>query len=439
MENLSHLRVYRKLHPKIQEALIDFHTSPKNEDIQHKFYANFLSYINIWSTRDIPTFGVNVSIDGMNLYYNPDFVDTLDKGSIYFILIHEIYHLLFNHQSRTIKAGNEQKLSNIVQDWIINELIGYHHNLKYIYPPRDAEGKNIGAFLPKEYDGPLVYEALYIWAKNKRDEIEKNNQNSDKDSNQKQTKKSNQNSGYGKFGKTFDTWSLKDQLSGTEELEVFDVHLEDEVPNEIADEKRAMVVEKIRARGIELGDMKFVLENLNPPPVDNPLKKLRGIISEAISKQSSYKTYRKLSRREEEGFKGKKKVGYTINVLLDTSGSMESEFETVLSYLLNAGATINLVQCDAEVKDFVVIKSQNDVKNLKIKGLGGTVLQPGIDYFVEQGLNNMPIAILTDGYTDTLNLEQFPSSIILYTERECPTVGNYEQVKINTNKSFSYE
>ena len=41
MENLAHMRVYRKLHPKIQEALIDFHTSPNNSDIQHKFYANF--------------------------------------------------------------------------------------------------------------------------------------------------------------------------------------------------------------------------------------------------------------------------------------------------------------------------------------------------------------------------------------------------------------
>jgi predicted metal-dependent peptidase len=453
---LSYLRTCSKLHPKIQEELVQFATST-NKKLRHPFYSNFLSFINIWETREIKTAGVNVSMSGLNLYYNPDWFETLKPENIRFILVHEIYHLLFSHHSRTIEHGFEHELSNIVQDWIINELISKHHSNKLFSPPVDEHGRNIGVFLPKEYDGPLIYEAVYVWAKEKRDELLKNikiksiqndNQSQTADNNVQNQDNKNEESkngeqqigciktrGYGEHGKSFDTWSVEDQLLGNALQKAFDQHIEDEISKELSDEKRDMVIEKIKSRGVERGDMEEILQKLNPPPSENPLKRLRSIISESSSKKYSYKTYQKMSRREEEGLKGKKRSGGIINVLLDTSGSMSGQFEHVLSYLINAGSDIKLIQCDTAIEsEIIMIKSKRDIEKIKIKGLGGTVLQPGIDFFVNNGLNRHPLVILTDGYTDKLDLSKFQTSMILYTDVPCPTYDTVEQVHIKNKK-----
>jgi predicted metal-dependent peptidase len=113
---------------------------------------------------------------------------------------------------------------------------------------------------------------------------------------------------------------------------------------------------------------------------------------------------------------------------------MSSEFVKILGYLLDIGSEINLVQCDTKIHEFKKITKNSQIKNIKIKGLGGTILQPGIDYFKDNKMGQYPLAILTDGYTDTLNLSGFPKTIILYTEKECPTISNVEQYYVGKNK-----
>jgi predicted metal-dependent peptidase len=132
-----------------------------------------------------------------------------------------------------------------------------------------------------------------------------------------------------------------------------------------------------------------------------------------------------LNRRNIAGLKGKKKEGFVINAILDTSGSMEGVFENVLSYVFQDNIILNMIQCDTEVKDFKVIKNKNQLSKMSIKGLGGTTLQPAIDYIAAGKLNKVNTVILTDGITDVLNFSKICGKVLIITnETECQIVSN---------------
>jgi predicted metal-dependent peptidase len=49
---------------------------------------------------------------------------------------------------------------------------------------------------------------------------------------------------------------------------------------------------------------------------------------------------------------------------------------------------------------------------MKILGLGGTVLQPAIDYVVEN-FNEFNTVVLTDGYCDSLDLSRVKGKVLM--------------------------
>jgi predicted metal-dependent peptidase len=49
---------------------------------------------------------------------------------------------------------------------------------------------------------------------------------------------------------------------------------------------------------------------------------------------------------------------------------------------------------------------------MKIHGLGGTVLQPSID-FVEQHYNEYNTVVLSDGYTDNLDISRLRGNVLM--------------------------
>ena len=49
---------------------------------------------------------------------------------------------------------------------------------------------------------------------------------------------------------------------------------------------------------------------------------------------------------------------------------------------------------------------------MKIHGLGGTVIQPSIDYVVEH-YNEFNTVVLSDGYTDTLDLSKLRGRVLM--------------------------
>lgn len=100
----------------------------------------------------------------------------------------------------------------------------------------------------------------------------------------------------------------------------------------------------------------------------------------------------------------------TFGIVLDTSGSMDRTLlakclGTIASYCAARDVLrVRLVFCDAMAYDQGYVAADDIGNRVKVKGRGGTVLQPGIDLlekardFPEKG----PILIITDGDCDRL-------------------------------------
>jgi predicted metal-dependent peptidase len=104
----------------------------------------------------------------------------------------------------------------------------------------------------------------------------------------------------------------------------------------------------------------------------------------------------------------------TFGVVLDTSGSMD---RALLAKALGAIASYSasrdvpaarVVFCDAVAYDQGYMAPDEISRYVKVRGRGGTILQPGVDLlerandFPEQG----PLLIITDGYCDHVRIRR---------------------------------
>jgi len=87
------------------------------------FFAELSRYIRKVPTKDLPTAGVTYDqqYDDITMYWNPDFFASLSETDIRGVLIHEFYHLIFQHITARIKKPHQ--LWNIATDLAINSII----------------------------------------------------------------------------------------------------------------------------------------------------------------------------------------------------------------------------------------------------------------------------------------------------------------------------
>ena len=99
---------------------------------------------------------------------------------------------------------------------------------------------------------------------------------------------------------------------------------------------------------------------------------------------------------------------------LDTSGSMDSQLlgqalGAIASYSISHDVSfVRVVFCDAFAYDQGYMVPEALAQRVKVKGRGGTVLQPGID-LLERSQDfpkNGPLLIITDGYCDNLHIRR---------------------------------
>ncbi|MEM1182542.1 MAG: VWA-like domain-containing protein, partial [Acidobacteriota bacterium] len=104
----------------------------------------------------------------------------------------------------------------------------------------------------------------------------------------------------------------------------------------------------------------------------------------------------------------------TFGVVLDTSGSMDRKLlakalGAIASYSLSRDvAAVRLVFCDAAAYDQGYVPPETIAHRVRVKGRGGTVLQPGLD-LLDDALDfpkSGPVLIITDGYCDRLRVRR---------------------------------
>jgi predicted metal-dependent peptidase len=487
------------------------------------YYGEFNLHVNFIEQDSIGTCAINVTSKGMNFLYSPKFLEDMSQKEVNFITLHEDFHLLFNHPKRTVTGQYDHKLSNIVQDMIINHIIWEDIPHSFVEIPKNKDGKNMALFVPKEYTGKLIFEELYEWLKDEKEKWKKQQkQNSQcqsckgtgKKQNEKQKSQNQQGHGqvddqevqgrnsqgqkqekekgqgegqdqgqqgqgggkgghkqgdqgescpdcqgtgnkdgkdstgkpsYGPYGKnpskdgeSLDTWSKEQIFQDMENNngEYMDKHISDDVNEEMREAMVKDVMERLAARGLSAGNIETTLNKLRKKRKDY-LREIKRAISNMIFGTVKQKTIIKPNRRQISGLKGNRKVKNKINVGLDTSGSMGGTFEKVLSYVYRNDIEINLIESDTQVNWVQNIKNKKKLESIPIKGLGGTCLQPMIDYIVEH-FNEYNTVFLTDGYTDTLDFSKVKGRVLIISiGTKCPiskSNGKIKQIIIENEK-----
>jgi predicted metal-dependent peptidase len=418
----------KNIHDKLLESI-------KNMIIVQRYalpyYGEFNLHVNFHKSDSLPTCGVNISSRGFNFYYNSEFLDGMSQKEVNFVVLHEDFHLLFNHPRRTIVGQFDPKLANIAQDMIINHIIWEDINHDFVDIPKNKEGENIALFIPKEYTGKYIFEELYHWLRDQNDEWK-----SMKDSGQDTSGKFGK--GYGEYGKDpqgkgkgmIETPSMDSIFDNMENNNGcwLDTHLGDEVPEEYRDQIVKDIMDKLKSRGLSSGDVEKTIGKLRKKRKDY-LSEIKRSISSEIMGYIKDKTIVRPNRRGIPGMKGNRKIKSKINVILDTSGSMSSEFDKVMSYIYRNDIEINLIQCDTEVKSVSTIKNRFKLDKIKIRGLGGTVLNPAIVH-VAENFNNYNLCILTDGATDRLDFSKISGKVLIISSgTKCPIAKSNGKVK----------
>jgi len=243
-----------------------------------------------------------------------------------------------------------------------------------------------------------------------------------------------------KDGNPIDTWSKEQIFQDMENNngEYLDKHIGDDVPEEMRDAMVKDVMERLAARGLSAGNVEQTLNKLRKKRKDY-LKEIKRAVSNMIFGTVKQKTIVKPNRRQISGLKGTRKVKTKINVILDTSGSMggQGTFERVLNYVYRNDIEINFIESDTEIKWVENLKSAKKLESLPIKGLGGTVMQSGINYVVEH-FNQFNTVLLTDGYTDTLDCSKLKGKLLIISVGvKCPigrTNNKVKQIVIEGNE-----
>ena len=203
------------------------------------------------------------------------------------------------------------------------------------------------------------------------------------------------------------------------EGQFMDMHIADEVPEEIREQITNEAIDRLRSRGLIKGDMEQVINKLRKKRKDY-LREIKRAISNEIMGTEKNKSITRPNRRGIEGLKGYIKVKTKINVIVDTSGSMSGLHTKVLAYIYRNDIVCNLIQCDTTVHSVETIKKKSSLDSIKLKGFGGTIIQPAFDLVVEK-YNKYNTVLLTDGATDSLKLDKINGRVlIITTDYPCP-------------------
>ena len=88
-----------------------------------------------------------------------------------------------------------------------------------------------------------------------------------------------------------------------------------------------------------------------------------------------------------------------------------------------------MIQCDTQVQCSEKIKSKKELEKVKIQGLGGTVMQPGIDY-MKDNFPQYSTLMLTDGYTDSLDFSGYKGKVLIISNgSKCPIEVSNGKIK----------
>jgi predicted metal-dependent peptidase len=352
-------------------------------------FAGLVRAIKIELDSRVPTIGVFAS---GRLAVNPQFVQQLQDNELVFVLAHEIFHLALRTHDRAV--GSDPLQFNYAHDYIINDIL--RGELGFAHVPAgglDWPGARLMSaeeiLLQMERNPDQGQRGPGVWSRGDR--------GSQRGSGQDQNAE-----GDGPRGDVLDSrleraWypddSASDQQAQTDAVK--------EMAGKALSLGRAMDAMKGRGRGTDPGaDNQYVtaLRGLYRTPWEMALQ--RWLESVAPGPRTFVRPSRRGADRTDVVLPGRRREGWILNVVLDTSGSMTDEIPRVLGAIADfcdaaAVDQVRLVQCDTAVTSDQFLTPEQLARH-EISGYGGSDLSPALRHLADDARVEAVI-VLTDG------------------------------------------
>jgi predicted metal-dependent peptidase len=341
------------------------------------YLTGLIRTIQLHWTERVPTMGIFAS---GRLVMNPTFVESLSPQELVFVLAHELFHLTLRTHQRG--EGTDPHDFNCAHDYIINDML--RSELQMPIPASGLDWPGARNLSAEKLMGEMQRSGSrpsQCWA-----------------------------GPGGGLGGLSDNGETGDVLDNSMEREWYpqaaDQRERIRKVAEEADRAAGMqaLMEAMKGKGTEAGqheDSVAALRGLYRPPWELALQ--RWLDAVAPGERSYARPSRRSGDRSDIVLPGRKREGWTLHIILDTSGSMAEEVPRALGAIADfseaAGVDrIHLIQCDTEVGRDEVL-SPAEVSRWQVSGFGGSDLTPAMLRLGEDPEAQVAI-VLTDGDID---------------------------------------
>ena len=332
------------------------------------FYGHVMQSLPRSFSTSIKTAAVGINNGLLEMLFNADFfINELNASERVAVLKHEILHIVFRHLYRNKKYEKVKWTYNIAADLVVNQYIGsWQLPVNAIKINRFPELKLMEKQTLEYYiEKLLTYE--------------------------------------------------NEKLSLIVPADYFDSHdIWNEMSNEIIDSSKDIATYKLDRIIIDAYEKATNSKNHGDIPLQIKQailkiqssyksninwKKSLKIFAQHSMRSSVFLTHNRISKRFKTRPGVKIKRSEKLLVAIDTSGSISEKeldvFFREIDLIYKTGAEIDIVECDAEVKDFYKYKG---VSPENVTGRGGTDFDPVFEFINKGKLNYDGCIYLTDGY-----------------------------------------
>jgi predicted metal-dependent peptidase len=346
--------------------------------------AELCPAVTVATDERVPTAGIFPS---GRMVLSPTWFASLSAADALFVVAHELMHLLLRTHDR--RGGEDARIVNIAHDYIINDMLS------------DALGRDVpasGLEMPGARNMSL--EELAHQIRRMRDD------------------------------EPFSSF-----LGANEALDVLDEDLEKEwFPEELREiDLAGEKVRQLALRAASVGELRRVLEAASTagdagsggghatfdalrsayrPPWQEALQ--TWMEATAPGARSYARASRRGADRTDVVLAGRRREGWTLHIVLDTSGSMLHELPRILGTIASfcEGANVSMVhilQCDVAVtKDEIVDVEQ--LRSFELGGFGGSDMSPAMLRLADDPEVGAAI-VITDGAID-YPVEPMPYAVL---------------------------
>lgn len=347
-------------------------------------FAGLIARLDVRVDRRVGTMGVFAS---GRLAVNPEFVQSLSTRDLIFVLSHELYHLTLRTHERG--EGTDPADFNKAHDYIINDMLR-----EELQAPEVPAGG-------LDWPGARLLSAEKILGEIERNGSSQQGGSWQPQSGQGQGRRGNRGELADAHGDVLDDDTERrlfpETQTGEQEVRAAAVREQAEKAMTLG-----ALMESMRGpRGHEAGGMHNTvdaLRGLYRPPWELALQ--RWLESVAPSERSYARPSRRGADRSDVVLAGRKREGWTLHIVLDTSGSMADEVPRALGAIADfcdalGVDRVHLVQCDTEVGSDEVV-TPAELGRWQVTGYGGSDLTPAMLRLADDSDVQAAI-VLTDG------------------------------------------